>query len=158
MKLHKRLAPIVHTVGEDKSQKNNSGHASPFMAYLMGGSLTVGALALPLSNFSSQPITPSLSCQLSISPSGQFCFKKHSEASEAAGMVNIAVHALAPPSPPFLAPLPPPPTLLTFDSHRPLVIGYTLGGLKKICTTSCQTPAYLSCLRRPCAQVYVHFW
>ena len=41
----------LRTVGEDKPQKNNSGHTSPFVAYWMGISLTVGALDLPYPTF-----------------------------------------------------------------------------------------------------------
>ena len=186
----------LRTVGEDKPLKTIL--TTPFMAYLVGVSLTVGALALPLSNFSSRPITPSLSCQLSVSLSEQFCFKKLEKATEAAGKVNTAVHAISTPLPHFLPraslldlsalvfisghvcfkklkkakkaagklnlsvhapapplphsfppPQPPPPTLSTFGGHRPLINGYTLGDLGNFCTTSCQTPDYLSCLWRP---------
>ena len=80
-------------------KKNNSGHASTFMAYWMGVSLTVGALARPLSNFSSQPITLSLSCQLAMFISAKLTFKKRKKATDAAGKVNFA---LAPPLPQLL--------------------------------------------------------
>ena len=81
---------MAHTVREDKPQKNVSGYASPFMVYLVGVSLTVGAVALPLSNFSSRPITPSLSCQLSVFISAKLRLKKRKKAREAVEKVNCA--------------------------------------------------------------------
>ena len=86
------------TTGEDMPQKNNSGHASPFMAYFHG------APALPLPNFSSRSVTPSLSCQLSMSLSEQVCFKKLEKMTEAAGKMNFEIHAIAPTPPTFLNP------------------------------------------------------
>ena len=77
------------------------------MASLVGVSLTVGVLAVPLSNFSARRIAPRLSYLLSMSVSEQFCFKKLDKVTEAAGKVNFAMHALAPPPPPFLDPLAP---------------------------------------------------